>query len=699
MRRELTVAGFLGVGGLLLLAEKFGHTKISQPVVIFDIGDDRSKVTITRQRSKIVDTARASNYTFTEDQLNKEYLVEVKRKGRGKKICDEPIFVRKGDGKMCSTGLFTKKKLTCRPLLAEIIGRGAEKLTGLRPRSDRGFGVEFEFIARPLSEQGLQKFKRLLEREYGSYDAGYLMGNRAAQFLAVSSCFKEVAHNINMSRRGQPCQVTSDCSLQQFCHTNNTCEDRLDCQHDADAKEGLCPMAPSKWEWAWDSSISPLSMDEAMSIGADYGETDGIAFEVTSPKPPYVLSGAQGFQSTYEILALLRQVGIQAGPSAGFHVHVNVMNSKAPGKLLSSSQVAAVWAAYAKYQLVIDEMLSPSRPGSQWSRRLFLGDCEPEMDRGDCSRDPCPCVHRVFNQMHQYLKIPRWLRLIRQKHTPLAFCNAALAVPGSRRPCQRRYPHQRYFQLNLVPLHRFGTIEFRAHSATYDPERIARWVQFLVAFVEYFGNGKGYRSMMWFFRTMSAKTGYKKLQKAQRQATAKELFQDLKELVDDDTADYYSSRSWERGDPTCQGQFKPTTAYCHSRVAFSHIDKKSKKDDKVDSPRPSSQALRPDGRSMACASRPNASNLANLTHAGGQQKVVVPVPSGAKVGSWLQAIMPEGDIRTELLDEDSIREGVHEFSYDLDDEACVRSILNITNGAKLDSSNFAPIQNEVELNF
>jgi len=288
--------------------------------------------------------------------------------------------------------------------------------------------------------------------------------------------------------------------------------------------------------------------------------------------------------------------------------------------------------------------------------------------------------------MHDYLKVPKWLRFLRRKNTPLAFCNAALAVPGSRRPCQRRYPHQRYFQLNLAALHRFGTIEFRAHSATYDPVRIARWVQFLVAFVEYFGNGNGYRSMMWFFMPASAKSGYKALQKAQRQATAEGLFRDLKGLVDDDMAEYYSSRSWEQGDPTCQGQFKPIKAFCNSRVAFSHVGKSpeklfdGEKDDEADSPRLSSISEESLGWS-----RPDGSSLANLTHTSGRQKVLVNVPSDAKAGSWLQAIMPEGNVRTEPLNEDSIRDGVHEFSYDLDDEARMHSILKSTFDTTLDN--------------
>merc|ERR1719161_283966 len=103
------------------------------------------------------------------------------------------------------------------------------------------------------------------------------------------------------------------------------------------------------------------------------GESSGEGFELVSPGPPHVLAGHRGFRSVAETFTVLRQMGIQAGPSSGMHVHVNVASTKAPGSTLSFKQVAYVWAAYVKYQLVLDEFLSPGRHGNHYAKRMFLG--------------------------------------------------------------------------------------------------------------------------------------------------------------------------------------------------------------------------------------------------------------------------------------------------------------------------------------
>ena len=82
------------------------------------------------------------------------------------------------------------------------------------------------------------------------------------------------------------------------------------------------------------------------------------------------------------------------------------------------------------------------------------------------------------------------------------------------------------FQVNMVPLRKYGTLEFRAHSGTYDHERIARWVQFVIAFVEHFG-AEGTASTKQFFSAPSWEVGYERLATAQRSATIEDLFKEL----------------------------------------------------------------------------------------------------------------------------------------------------------------------------
>jgi len=57
-----------------------------------------------------------------------------------------------------------------------------------------------------------------------------------------------------------------------------------------------------------------------------------------------------------------------------------------------------------------------------------------------------------------------------------------------------------------------------------------------------------------------------------------------------------------------------------------------------------------------------------ISQHGRERLMRVGVPPNRKVGSYLMVQMPEGDIRAEQLNEISIREGVHSFSYRLTDE-------------------------------
>merc|ERR1719221_203851 len=107
------------------------------------------------------------------------------------------------------------------------------------------------------------------------------------------------------------------------------------------------------------------------------------------------------------------------------HVHVNVLNHRSPGERLSGRSIIAIWMAYAKYQLVIDEMLSPSRVGNRYARRLFLGTCKPSRGLVKCHKDPCGCNRLFFNQMHT------WLSTAQSLVDPLTFCNTIIGVPGS----------------------------------------------------------------------------------------------------------------------------------------------------------------------------------------------------------------------------------------------------------------------------
>jgi len=449
-------------------------------------------------------------------------------------------------------------------------------------------GLSFLRWARPNATRPY--FKALERKGLLDYMAILEAGN-AFTLPAFEKCFRESTTDPELV--GKTCSSNSDCALSQFCMScdacyqkhkttaswsswakklptglpfsealanlgnckgcsagsPSVCKMRANCQEGMPVGNAKCPVALKAWQWTMDPSVHPLTKAEARLLGSE-DEAKGQGFELVSPP----LSGKEGMRSALEVMAILKGMGIQAGPSSGMHVHVNVASPKVPGKLMSPRQIAGVWVAFAKFQLVIDEFFSPSRLGNSYARRLFLGNCEDAFYQSDvhshsgaCSAfRPCTCAKHFFKNIHGYVNDKS-----KNNEDVADFCNTALTIPGSPTPCNHRiqpYPDQRYYSLNLVPLSRLGTIEFRAHSATYDLERVQRWTEFAVAFVEHFGNEPDFAK---YFFDGHPHVDLQELSKAQREATADELFAALKGKINEDTQSYFESRSWERDATGC----------------------------------------------------------------------------------------------------------------------------------------------------
>jgi len=403
----------------------------------------------------------------------------------------------------------------------------------------RGFGVELEYVARNPSAQDAMRIN-IWEHDPNNF-----------KLAQVQKCFDSAIGSGKDSSEDNSCKIHSDCGLSKYCSEDAVCLDRQRCVPGEPIPNGTCPVAAARWRWEHDPTVSSMTALEVAALGAGKDEQEGIPFEITSPGPPHVLSGAAGMRSIIEVMTVLQNMGIQAGPSSGMHVHVNVFNEKVPpGNTLDFRGVASVWAAYARYQLVIDEMLSPGRPKNRWGNPLFLGNCpKKEVGHDDrCSKAPCGCLRLIWERMHTYVQNGV------ANMDNLDLCNKIHQMSSkSLSPCTERYPHQRSFQVNLIPMSKYGTIEFRAHSATTNVERVLRWVQFVVAFVEHFGSGVGQEKMNKYFQG-SADEGYMKLQKSQAQATSKDLFQELGTTIDKDSKGFFMGRLWEKGDPACDPQ-------------------------------------------------------------------------------------------------------------------------------------------------
>jgi len=243
-----------------------------------------------------------------------------------------------------------------------------------------------------------------------------------------------------------------------------------------------------------DQSVKAFEKDQIEELGLAVTEGEGWSFEVVSPGPPDVLSDTQGLQSVVDVLNTLTDMEVQAPPSAGLHVHVNVVSVASPGTQLTIKNVANIWAAYAQYHLVIDEFLTPMRINNKFAQSLFLGHRPP-------MNEDLPLPRDIFKNIYHYLKKIEKANNLNfdalcetsknAKPMPEAcknyweFCNQAMGGEKHNDPCVNN-PNLRYYTLNLLSLPKLGTLEFRSHSATYDKYQVLHWIIFHVAFVEAF---------------------------------------------------------------------------------------------------------------------------------------------------------------------------------------------------------------------
>lgn len=252
------------------------------------------------------------------------------------------------------------------------------------------------------------------------------------------------------------------------------------------------------WTWIDDQSVKPFTDQQLEDLQktdtVNNDENKGWSFEVVSPGPPNVLTDTNGLQSVVEVLTTLREMGVQAPPSAGLHVHINVGAAAAPGQSMTIKNLANIWAAYAMYHLVIDEFLTPMRINNYYAASLFLGNRK--------MNDGVPQPRKIFEHILGYLETMKTTTEAKDFGTlcektdanPIIhkecynfdeFCNQAIGGPKHNDPCFNN-PNIRYYTLNLMSLTTLGTLEFRSHSATYDTAQVLHWIIFHVAFVEAF---------------------------------------------------------------------------------------------------------------------------------------------------------------------------------------------------------------------
>ena len=319
------------------------------------------------------------------------------------------------------------------------------------------------------------------------------------------------------------CEKHADCGFGGYCDFMGRCKRRLECRAGTDH----CPPPLTKWNWVNDGSVYPLKEEHARSLevlmqntralaeqetSVDYQATTqkldevenllGVrqlsaaesheewrslqstgcysSLEVTSPGPPYVPSGKAGLYGVGEFISLLKFRGIHVNPSMGMHVHFNVRSPKAPGQLLSAAAIWRVWAGVALFQYVInDYTLSPDRPGAIFNQNLNL---LPNSRAGYLPRKVFELIHR-YNGREQEANLGHFVEELKgieeRAKSPRGGVAHALGFRDGEGLHGPFYVNTRYFALNLSNIdavNGIGTVEFRMHGATYDVERILRWI-------------------------------------------------------------------------------------------------------------------------------------------------------------------------------------------------------------------------------
>ena len=158
------------------------------------------------------------------------------------------------------------------------------------------------------------------------------------------------------------------------------------------------------------------------------------AFELVSP----VLSGEAGLAEVRTVCAVLVRLNAQVNRSCGFHVHHFAQDLDLPAW-------KRLVGAYVKYEGLIDSFMPTSRRAGT---NMY---CRSLRSAGAAS---------------------------------VAADLAAIRRVASLQALQDLYS-SRYKKLNLQAFYRHGTVEFRHHSGTVEPEKVENWIRFTQAMVEF----------------------------------------------------------------------------------------------------------------------------------------------------------------------------------------------------------------------
>ena len=197
----------------------------------------------------------------------------------------------------------------------------------------------------------------------------------------------------------------------------------------------------------------------AWKLTTDGSVADGgtRSCEVVSP----VLAGEAGIADVVKVAAVLQAAGCIVNKQCGVHVHVYAGDYDLP-------QMKKLAINFVHSETAFDAIVPPSRRKDenqfiQSNRTGFGGSYENEgINKAIAAFEACTTMSDLIYKVSNV--------------TPRSY-SGELTTRNWR-------DNGRYRKLNLLPMLRFKTVEFRQHAGTVEGEKIANWIRLCVAFVD-----------------------------------------------------------------------------------------------------------------------------------------------------------------------------------------------------------------------
>lgn len=162
--------------------------------------------------------------------------------------------------------------------------------------------------------------------------------------------------------------------------------------------------------------------------------------EAVSPK----IKGKEGLAMLIRVLKLLQQLKVEVNRKCAFQVHWDATD-------MSLDQMKRLVIAYTTWEPLIDRMVSPSRRGDN----------------------------------NEYAKSLRGI----DRQGMIAATTIEELIGSFEIKTGDSFYNYRKWKVSLFKANRTGSIEFRQHQGTLDPEKAIRWIAFTAAIVEFAKGG------------------------------------------------------------------------------------------------------------------------------------------------------------------------------------------------------------------